>query len=346
MSIQNNSKLFEILISDQKNQNKIYLHGPFWEKYHLRIVKSIRADGIKSFRSNASIGKGFADTLVSDPFELLTDVSFKSKFLKKIIKNSFLSKYVFSFYIRKIKSLSNEKIFFRNQFFNLKHGEWFKNLKKTYNLPNACLENPSDVINLCGETIGKSYFDSYVRIYNFSQVVDFNNKKSLFEIGGGFGANIHVLISMYPNIKKIVYLDIPPLLYIATEYLKSIYNNSVIDYLVTKNNESINFKDDDSLEIICIAPWQIEKLDSDIDLFWNSSSFQEMSLNMVSNYLDYLKLVTNDNTSFCTYFYDSKYFTESKDLLKIQDLISKTFSKDFYEVEQRVRVDESKYFVW
>ena len=71
-----------------------------------------------------------------------------------------------------------------------------------------------------------------------------------------------------------------------------------------------------------------------------------MTLNQVSNYLDYLKLLTNENTSYCAYFYDDKDYTEFNNLLKIQDLISKTLAKDFYEVEQRVRVDEGKYFVW
>jgi hypothetical protein len=38
------------------------------------------------------------------------------------------------------------------------------------------------------------------------------------------------------------------------------------------------------VEIIAIAPWQIENVDASFDLLWNSCSFQEMTVAQVRNY--------------------------------------------------------------
>lgn len=81
----------------------------------------------------------------------------------------------------------------------------------------------------------------------------------MFEIGGGFGQYIHVLLQNYSNIKKILYLDIVPNIYVGTQYLKRFYGESVIDYNITRKMNKIQFSDNNKLEIICIAPWQIEK---------------------------------------------------------------------------------------
>jgi hypothetical protein len=50
--------------------------------------------------------------------------------------------------------------------------------------------------------------------------------------------------------------------------------------------DSIRFSADDNLEILCIAPWQIEKFESAIDIFINSRSFVEMPINVIKNYAD------------------------------------------------------------
>ena len=108
--------------------------------------------------------------------------------------------------------------------------------------------------------------------------------RTVFEIGGGFGTNIHLLLENYPNIRKVVYLDIPPNLYVGTQYLKAFYGEAVFDYRNLKNSEKIKFADTDDLEIFCIAPWQIENLQVHVDIFMNSHSFVEMPKEIVSNY--------------------------------------------------------------
>ncbi len=99
--------------------------------------------------------------------------------------------------------------------------------------------------------------------------------------------NIHLLLENYKNIRKVLYLDIPPNLYVGTQYLKSFYGPAVLDYRTLKLRDSIKFSSDDSIEIFCITPWQIEKFRSSIDIFLNSHSFVEMPKSVIKNYIYY-----------------------------------------------------------
>jgi putative sugar O-methyltransferase len=113
--------------------------------------------------------------------------------------------------------------------------------------------------------------------------VNLKRKKKCFEIGGGFGVNVHLLVEFF-NIKKIIYLDIVPNLYVGTQYLKSFYGEKVVDFSKSKDKKSIDFEVNNDLEIFCIAPHQIDNVVSEIDFFHNAHSFVEMPKNIVSNY--------------------------------------------------------------
>jgi putative sugar O-methyltransferase len=117
------------------------------------------------------------------------------------------------------------------------------------------------------------------------------------KLGGGFGINAHLLIENYPNIRKIIYLDIPPNLYVGTQYLKSFYGKCVKTYSETSKLGKIEFDSGDELEIICIAPHQIERLAVDVDIFQNSHSFVEMSSDIVKNYAKHIDRMTHHNKS-------------------------------------------------
>ena len=139
------------------------------------------------------------------------------------------------------------------------------------------------------------------RIENLSSKFDFSKIQSFFEIGGGFGANIHFLLTNFPNIKKIIYLDLVPNIFVGTEYLRRFYNESVKDYLVTKKLSKIEFENNDKLEIICIPPWEIEKLDIKIDHFHNAASFVEMPKKVIENYCKFIKKFEAKEISLISY---------------------------------------------
>lgn len=108
--------------------------------------------------------------------------------------------------------------------------------------------------------------------------------KSLFEIGGGFGVNVHLVLENYPNIRKVLYLDVPPNLYIGTQYLKVFYGDRLRDYRETRSLSTIQFSNDKEIEIIAIAPWQLSQVSAQFDIFHNAHSFVEMPQETVQFY--------------------------------------------------------------
>jgi putative sugar O-methyltransferase len=151
-----------------------------------------------------------------------------------------------------------------------------------YSLLGGCLSK----INIDGEAYSIHYLNLLEQHDNIASHINFHNACSIFEIGGGFGVNIHLLLENYKNIKKVLYLDIPPNLYVGTQYLKAFYGAAVFDYRATNRLNTLKFSENDSLEIFCIAPWQIEKFGGAVDIFMNSHSFVEMPNSVVHNYAD------------------------------------------------------------
>ena len=139
------------------------------------------------------------------------------------------------------------------------------------------------------------------RIDKLSKSFDFKNTISFFEIGGGFGANIHFLITNFPNIKKILYLDVVPNIFVGTEYLRHHFKEKVKDYLELRNLDKINFSKNDELEILCIPPWLLEKVDTEIDHFHNAASFVEMPKTVISNYVKFIKKFKTKEISLISY---------------------------------------------
>ena len=159
------------------------------------------------------------------------------------------------------------------------------------------------------------YMEMANRIDHIRKFIDIENINTYFEIGGGFGANLHFLLTNFKNIKKIIYLDAVPNIYVGTEYLRSLFGKSVIDYMQIKKMKEIKFSNNNDLEIYCIPPWQIENLNIEIDHFHNAASFVEMPFHVIENYAKFLYKNKVKSVSLVTYDrYDAKTTFDPKKL--------------------------------
>ena len=68
-----------------------------------------------------------------------------------------------------------------------------------------------------------------------------------------------------------------------------------------KNLRKINFSNNNELEILCIPPWLIEKVETEIDHFHNANSFVEMPDFVVKNYVDFIKKFETKEISLISY---------------------------------------------
>lgn len=307
-AIATDSNLFYLLDKDSIKQNSIlFKPGPYWTNYAKRIKNEIVKSGLSNFRNNLNIGKGFADVISSDPFELIrNNYSLKEKIIRWFLSLPLIRSRIVKQYLNTSDSFLNAMMFFRSKYYSLLFEDFLKSLTSKLGYIDPLIGNPSNTIISNGNKIGLRYLNSALRLSSFSQKMDFENCHTYFEIGGGFGSTTDLILRMFPNIKKVIYLDIFPNLYIGTQFLKSIYGKAVKDYSNLLNVSEIKFeKDISSLEILAIPPWLLEKVKVNIDLFYNSESFQEMTPEIVNEYSIHINRLFGENKKrICLLFYE------------------------------------------
>ncbi len=280
MSLKDEFDLLGAMIDDAEHQAALYHPGPYWAEKSRSAIKEIKKYGISDFRGSTNlIGMSYADNICTDARNSYNQGL--RKFANYLAKAFPVSK-IFASQVQLTSVHANNSIQLAQEVAKLKikYCSIFEKYSIPYSLLGGCLTK--------AEINGSYYSTHYLNLLDqhdkIASRINFSKVHTLFEIGGGFGANVHLLLHNYKNIKKVLYLDIPPNLYVGTQYLKSFYGNAVIDYKTSKNMSLIGFKDDDSLEIYCIAPWQIEQFAGSIDVFINSHSFVEMPEIVVQNY--------------------------------------------------------------
>ena len=289
--------LLNLLVKDEKKIDKeLYSSGPYWNYKNRRAIIEIKKKGLEDFRGiTAGIGTSFADNLVLD---IRNEFNIKGRIVGKIFSLPLLN-IIFNGQLNTTKNYLDS--FIKNQ------GIVYKNSQKVQNLISKFKFNNTTDFGCVQsfEYLNKNYSCHYLnmanRINNLSKDFDFKNIKKYFEIGGGFGSNIHFLITNFPNIKKVLYLDTVPNIYVGTEYLRHHYKEKVKDYLELRNLDKISFSKNNDLEIFCIPPWLIEKVDTEIDHFHNAASFVEMPKKVISNYVKFIKKFKTREISLISY---------------------------------------------
>ena len=289
--------LLDKLIRDEKIVNRsLYSSGPYWDYKNSRAILEIKKKGLGDFRGVSSgIGTSFADNLVLD---IRNEFNIKGRIIGKILSLPLINR-VFNGQLNLTQQYIND--FIKNQAIVYQNNKNVENLINKYHFKNTTEFGCIRKFEKLGIKYSSIYLEMADKIDKLSKSFDFKNINSFFEIGGGFGANVHFLITNFPNIKKILYLDAVPNIYVGTKYLKHHFGERVKTYIDLKNLDKINFKKNDELEILCIPPWLIEKVDVEIDHFHNASSFVEMPKIVIHNYVKFIKKFKAKQISLISY---------------------------------------------
>jgi len=283
--------LNNLLFDHKKNMSTLYSAGPYWDYKTKKILYWLEKKGLKDFRGlDSGVGTSYTDNIVID---IRNELGAKGRLVSKLFKFPYLNR-VFSSQKKISSNLSKDLIKFKKLYYenNKKVDYLLSNYKIDRSIEFGC----EDKFEYKNNEYSTLYLNMCERIDNIKQFIELNKIRSYFEIGGGFGSNIHLLINNFSNIKKIIYADIFPNLFIGTEYLRKFFGTSVTDFNTLKNFKEIKFKDDNELEILCIPPWMIKNINSSIDSFHNASSFQEMTLEQVTNYKNLIKKIVKSNS--------------------------------------------------
>lgn len=289
--------LVDNLIKDEKKINRLlYSSGPYWDYKNSRAILEIRKRGLNDFRgTSAGIGSSFADNLSLD---IRNEFNNKGRIVGKIFSLPILNK-VFNGQLNLTKNYIDK--FIQNQAIVYQNNKNVENLINKYQFKNTTEFGCVQIFEKFKKKYSTIYLQMADRIDKLSKSFNFKNIKSFFEIGGGFGANVHFLITNFPNIKKILYLDTVPNIYVGTKYLEHHFGKKVKNYIDIKDLDKIKFQNNDELEILCIPPWLIEKIDTEIDHFHNAASFVEMPKIVIDNYVKFIKKFKTREISLISY---------------------------------------------
>jgi putative sugar O-methyltransferase len=138
---------------------------------------------------------------------------------------------------------------------------------------------PPQHFHLAGDQRGwtKPYLNYLLCMAALSRHVD-RPPRSVLEIGGGFGVLGEILMRRSPDVRY-VDLDIPPLMTVASYYLRELFGDRVGVY----DDAWTGRVGPDQSAVL--PPWRIDDVDGPFDVFMNSFSFQEMEPDVVANYV-------------------------------------------------------------
>ena len=286
----------ELIKDEKKNDRSLYSSGPYWDYKNSRAILEIKKKGIQDFRGlTAGIGTSFSDNEVLD---VRNEYNIKGRIFGKIFSLPLLN-IIFNSQLKLTKSYI--KSFLLNKSIVYENDRNVHDLLKKYKFENTTEFGCVSSFKYLNKKYSCHYLEMADRVNKLSKQFNFNDISSLFEIGGGFGANVHFLITNFPNIKKILYLDVVPNIYVGTQYLKRFYKDNIKDYSDLKNLDTISFSRNNELEILCIPPWLIEKVEANIDHFHNAASFVEMPKKIVENYVKFIRKFKTKEISLISY---------------------------------------------
>lgn len=289
-TIRDDDELLSLMMRDSRTQSDLYRPGPYWMKKAVSSARQIKSHGLSDFRGQSTtIGLSYADNILVDVRSALGPGAAASS-LRFLLEKIPPFSTIFQRQVGVTTGWTKNYLALRNRV--LQESARIRHLVSTYELPDTLLAGAGDCVEIDGQKIACHYLNLLDQHDRIAETIPFRRARSFFEIGGGFGINVHLLLTNYP-IRKVVYLDIVPNLYVGTQYLKAFYGDAVRDYRTTRSLDEISFSADDALEILPIAPWQIELLDTPIDIFQNSHSFVEMTEAIVGNYASHVARLPN-----------------------------------------------------
>lgn len=275
--------LLTAMMADQMKQTSA-IHRPsdYWLPYQERVSRYIAAHGIARFRSDPMIGKGFSDSLRPLPFDW--DGNWKSRIQGAVARLPVVSR-LLAMREREIVRARQFGSHMQSRLHLAFMGEDYARLWPAQRpLPESTLGGCEATYTPPGGTPAATlYLRMACRIVEYTRQLPVS-AHAFMEIGGGFGAMSHLMLHTFPQIRKVLYIDIPPMLYLASQYLRAFYPTNVRDYEELRGRDSIAFSDNDDLEILCLPPWMVDRVQARIDLFHNAASFSEMNEPIVRNY--------------------------------------------------------------
>lgn len=295
IQLSNDIDLLKLMMADLSRAEAIYKATSYWAYYEPLIVNELIKVGLKNFRrrqSSNSHAFTYSETrplwwqVNLDGFRILSNkysrqipgwrnwLHFLSASISKFL-GALPSFYAYNASLEDLQLLTYEYV---------KSMGSQRGAKPITYLETSLFGNPEDLFYVENKPYTVPFLKYYWRYSFAAQYVNFDEAKIYVELGSGAGEQAEVISKLHPNM-AILLFDIPPQIYVAEQYLRSVFPDRVVSYRETRDIQ--NLKSIEAGKIYIFPNWKIPILKgNNIDLFWNARSLSETEPEVMASYLE------------------------------------------------------------
>ena len=274
--------LLALMVEDAAGSRPLWTATAYWRGYASRILRELKRAGLAGLRTNQALLKGFASGGM--PLPELPAAPWKRAAWRALQTLPGVSQ-IAGEYRRVLAAEYARHRETRRQHAGMVMDEIaraFPDIRPPAGLANG---GADDAFSWRGHTIVPAFAMYLSRVADFYARVPANEVKSIIEIGPGLGFNSLAHMALNPSLRVIVNIDIVPVLYLSTQFLKSVDGLDVVDYRALRTRERIAAEPTPAgVRVYQLAPWLLPRVDGAFDFFFNAFSFQEMEPEVCRNY--------------------------------------------------------------
>lgn len=282
-TISNDSALLDAMMTDAAKAHELWQPTAYWQSYCRRIERELQGDTLKNVRTNQTLLKGYA--VGGMPRPTLPRAAWKRGIWRSVESLPGAATVVREY--RRLLSASHRRAVgaeVRHARLALdRMADAHPQLAPPEGLANGGAE---DSFVWRGHQVTADWVRQVARIVDFYGAVPHTEIKAIVEIGPGLGLSTLAHIALNPSLRLVVNCDLPPVLYVSTQFLKSFSGIDVVDYRQAAAERPLTSKSSDRPTVYQLAPWQLPNAEFEAQAFFNAYSFQEMEPEICRNYID------------------------------------------------------------
>lgn len=283
--------LLNLMMADLRQADPAFQPTNYWAAYEPRFMKELEEHGLEDMRRQKNlVFRSFGAVDFVHPVAQLT---FRNSriFRHWPLNTTPVTKLADGFdafmsrYIRLIDNLDFETYVQLGYAFAQEYSRG-SNARSLSEFSMSLAGNPDGIVEIEGRKYSRQMIQYYLQYAYVSRFADFDKLTVIAELGSGMGRQTEIFFKLHPS-NTYLLLDIPPQIYVAEQYLKTVFPGKVVSYRETRNWQDLSLVKPGHIHIL--GNHQMPLLPSGkINLFWNSASFHEMEPDVVLNYLKYV----------------------------------------------------------
>jgi len=281
VAVEDDPALLRALIDDAARTTAEWVPTAYWQGYAARIVAEIERAGLADFRVNAGLLKGFA--LGGVPRPTLPRAAWKRAVWRGLAALPGVSVIVAE-HERLLRASHRAGVVAAVRHARLaldRLAEAHPGLAPPAGLANGGAE---DAFAWRGHVVTADWVRQLARIADFYAARRESPVRAILEVGPGLGLSTLAHMALNPALETVVNVDIVPVLYVSTRFLASIPDLRLVDYLATREEATIRPQSAGGVTVYQLAPWQLGRMEAELDWFFNAYSFQEMEREICAAY--------------------------------------------------------------